>query len=200
MEANPELDKTIKKNALNSGLVLGIVSIALGIFSFYFITGMTTSFWMIIFGPMIFALIVPLVVSIFITLDLRKKIGGFWTFRQATTGVFIMFMVSYILSGVFTNLIFAKLIEPEMVQKTETAMVNATTAMMEKSGADQDKIDKQAEEVKKKIEDQNSTSIGKRITNIAVAIILTFVISLIYGAIFKKERPLFDVIDPEPTV
>jgi hypothetical protein len=199
MAEKTELDLAIRKNAINSGIVLGAVSFVLGIFSFYYITSMTSSFWMIIFGPLIFSVILPIIISVFTMLDIRKKIGGFWNFRQATTGAFIMFMVCYILSGV-ASFGFRKLIEPDMVLKTQTAMVDATTAMMEKSGADQEKIDKQTSDVKKKFEDQIDPSIGATVKSIAIAIILFFVVALIYGAIFKKDKPLFDVIDPEPTV
>jgi len=198
MAEQTELNKLIKKNALNSGLVLGGVSLVLGIFSFYFITSMTSSFWMIIFGPLIFAIIMPIIIAIFMAKDLRKKIGGFWNFKQAVTGIFIMFLVSAALSRVLNDYVFAKLIEPDMVQKMETAMVNATTSMMEKSGADQEKIDAQTVKVEKGFEDQKNLTIAKALRSIAISIILIFVVALIFGAIFKKEPPLFEVIDEYP--
>lgn len=197
---NTGIESAIKKNGLISGLLLGGVLFALSIFSFYFITSMTSSFWMIIFGPVIFSVIVPIVVSVFMSLDMRKKIGGFWTFKQATTGIFIMFMVCYLLSSGL-SWVYTKTIEPEMVQKTQTAMVDATTAMLEKSGADQTKIDKQTAEIEKKFEEQKNVSAGKIAQSFAITIILLFVVAVIFGAIFKKDPPLFDVIDEqEPAV
>lgn len=200
---NPAVEKLIKKNALNGGLLLGAVSCVLGIFSFYFMTSMTTSFWAMITVPMLFSMIVPLILAVFISLDMRKKIGGYWSFKQATTAIFIMFIVSYIVSGIIVNGLFVRVIEPNMIEKTKTAMVDATGAMMEKSGADQAKIDKQTAEVEKKFDEQKNTTIGKTIQSIAINIVLLFVLALIFGAIFKKDPPLFDVIDnqePETTV
>lgn len=185
------MEKAIKTNALNSGLILGIISFVFSIISFYVITS-TTSVVMIFLGPVLFSIILPIVVSVFITLDLRKKIGGYWTFRQATTGAFIMFFVSYLLSTILNYGIFSKFIEPNMVQKTETAMVNAVTSMMEKQNIDQDKIDQKTADIEKNFEDQKHPTIGKTAKGVVIAIIFTFVISLIYGAIFKKEKPLFD--------
>jgi hypothetical protein len=196
---NPAIDSEIKKNGLISGLILGGALFVLSIFAFYFITSMTTSMLMIILGPLIFSVVIPLVLAVFLSLDMRKKIGGYWVLKQATTGIFIMFMVSYLLSAAL-NWTYVKVIEPDMVGKMQTAMVNATASMLEKSGADQAKIDKQTADIEKKFEDQKNITIGKTLQSGLITTILLFVVSLVFGAIMKKEPPLFDVIDEEPSL
>jgi hypothetical protein len=131
---------------------------------------------------------------------MRKKIGGYWSLKASyNRHIFIMFMVSYLLSAAL-NWTYVKVIEPDMVGKMQTAMVNATASMLEKSGADQAKIDKQTADIEKKFEDQKNITIGKTLQSGLITTILLFVVSLVFGAIMKKEPPLFDVIDEEPSL
>lgn len=197
MEQN--LDTLIRKKAFIKGLLLGVVGLALGIFSFYFITTMTDSMWLIIGIPMLISIILPIVIAVFFMLDLRKEIGGYWIFKQAVTGAFIMFFAAYLVSAIGRDLIFAKLIEPQMAQKTGEAVINATTKMLEASGADQSVIDEKIGGAQKALDAQTHTTIGKTIQGIIISILFVFVFALIYAAIFKKERPrnsLDTAIDP----
>ncbi len=75
------LDQQIRKKSFASGLVLGVITLVLAIFAFYFMTMMTTSFWLVVFSPVIFSILVPIAVVIFFCIDLRKKIGGYWVFK-----------------------------------------------------------------------------------------------------------------------
>ncbi|MDB4902331.1 MAG: hypothetical protein JWQ63_1612 [Mucilaginibacter sp.] len=195
------LDQKTRKQSFQYGLILGAILLVLGIFSFYFIIGMTSSFWMVIFAPFIFSIIIPIILVIFFSLDIRKKIGGYWSFKQATTGIFIMFFMAYVVQFIGRDLIFAKLIEPQMVQKTQEAVMNATTAMLEKTGADQAQIDDKKASIQKQFDLQTNITVGKVIQSIAITIILIFVLALIFGAIVKKDTPLFaDTSYEDPAV
>jgi len=189
------LNTSIRSKALNNGLILGCILFVLSIFVFYLITSIANSVWMISFAPLVFSVILPIIAAVFLCIDLRKKLGGYWTLRQATTGIFIMFILAYAVQAIGRDLIFAKLIEPDMVQKTETAIVNSTSAMMEKSGLQQDEIDKKTETIEKQFDEQKNQSAGKIIQGIAINIVLIFAVSLIFAAILKKEPPLFTVND-----
>jgi hypothetical protein len=195
-------DTEIRKKGAMSGIPLGVILMVLNIFSFYFITSIATSFWMISFGPIIFSVLLPLVVAGVYCSDLRKKIGGYWTFKQATTAIFMMMFVSYAITYLGANILFGKIIEPHMVEKTQTAVIGATTQMMEKQGVDQEKIDEQTEKMQKQFALQTDTSPVKVLTGIAVSLIFIFVLALIFAAIFKKDPPLFDTaaLEQEPTV
>jgi hypothetical protein len=195
------LDQKIRKQSFQYGLILGAILLVLGIFSFYFIIGMTSSFWLVIFGPFIFSIILPIIVVVFFCLDIRKKVGGYWSFKQATTGIFIMFFMAYMVQFIGRDMIFAKLIEPNMVQKTQEAVMNATTAMLEKTGADQAQIDDKKASIQKQFDQQTNVTVGKVIQGIAITIILIFVLALIFGAIVKKDPPLFaDTAYEDPVI
>jgi len=196
-----DLQQKIKVNSFKSGLILGIILLVLGILSFYFIVGMATSFLMIIIVPILFSFIIPIVLVVLICFDLRKKIGGYWNFRQATTGIFIMFFVAYLVQYVGKDIIFAKFVEPNMIQKTQDAMMDATSTMMEKAGTEQGQIDEKKAEIQKQFDAQKEVTVGKIIQGIAISIILMFVLALIFGALFKKDPPLFaDSNYEEPVV
>jgi hypothetical protein len=196
-----DLQQKIKSNSLKSGLLLGAILLVLSIFSFYMITGMASSLLTIILVPIVFSIIIPIGIVILFCFDLRKKIGGYWNLRQATTAIFIMFFAAYVIQYVGRDLIFAKLIEPNMVQKTQDVMVEATISMMEKNGVDQTQIDEKKAEIEKQFNDQKNVTIGKIIQGIVISIILMFVLALVFGAMFKKEPPLLaDTSYEDPVV
>lgn len=192
----------LRKKSAFTGILLGVVLVVLSVISFYFITTIATSFWMISFGPIIFSVLIPLAVAALFCSDLRKKVGGYWTFKQAVTGIFIMFFVAYVVNYIGYNLLFTKVVEPHAVEKTRDKIVGASTSMMEKQGLDQDKIDEQTEKMNQQFDLQNNLTVGKVITGIAISLIFMFVIALIFAAIFKKDPPFIltnpddELVDP----
>ena len=152
------LETDSKKNALFSGIALGAVMFVLSVIVFYIIIA-SVSIWVISLVPLLLSVVVPILIAILMSIDLRKKVGGYWTLRQATTAIFIMFIIAYAVSTIARDVIFAKLVEPQMVQKTETAVTNATRGMMEKSGVDQDKIDSKIDDLQKRFNEQKRLSV-----------------------------------------
>ena len=167
-------DRQIKVNGVKSGLILGVILVSLSIFSFYFITEIAASPIVFVAAPLLFSLILPIALVIFFCFNERKKLGGYWTFKQATTGIFIMFLAAYVIQTIGRDIIFARLVEPHMVQKTEAAAINATTIMMKKANQDQKQIDKNIVEIRRNFDDQKDVTIGKMIQGIAISIIFIF--------------------------
>ncbi|GAC1301120.1 MAG: hypothetical protein NVSMB24_03360 [Mucilaginibacter sp.] len=191
-------DQKIRKISFQYGIILGVVVLVLSIFTFYYITQMSTSFLGFILAPVIFSILIPIALVVVFCFDIRKRIGGYWNFRQATTGIFIMFLLAYVIQAVGRDLVFVKLVEPNMVEKTQQAAMNATVSMMEKSGTDQAQIDEKKATLQKQFDDQKNVTTGKFIQGICISIILIFVCALIFGALFKKDKPLYDVpVDEE---
>jgi len=184
------LQQTLRPNSTKNGLVLGLILLFVNIFSFYFITRMASSLVMILIVSVIFSFIIPIVLRIIFCFGLRKEIGGYWDFRQAVTGIFIMFFAAYITQTVGNDLVFAKFIEPHMAQKTEDAMMAATTAMLEKTGADQTLIDEKKASIEKQFDDQKNVTVRGVVQRIAISIIFIFVFAVIFAALFKKDPPL----------
>jgi len=186
------LNQKIRKAGAINGVIFGIIFLVLGIFLFYFVTSMTTNFWMItIIAPISVTFLIPIAVAIWLCFDLRKKIGGFWNFRQATTGIFIMFFVCYLVSTL-GNLCFSTFIEPDMTTKMKTVYASSITQMMQKQGADQDSIDKKVADLDSQFD--ATRSVGKIAKGLAISIIFDFVFALIFAAFFKRE-PLLALDD-----
>ncbi|WP_186461733.1 DUF4199 domain-containing protein [Mucilaginibacter pallidiroseus] len=197
-----DLNPIIRKNAIPKGLILGVVVAILNIVSYYYIVSIATSYWAIILVPMLFNIILPLVVLLFLVADLRKTIGGFWNLRQAITGIFLMLLLAMAVNYVTVNVVFAKVIEPNMVDNTRNAMVTAVTPILEKSGASQTDIDKKMDEMQKQFDSRKNAGIGPQIKSIVISIIMLFVLALVLGAIYKRERPRYatEGNDPELSI
>ncbi len=182
-------DTDLKKDAFKNGVGFGLITLVLGLISAYILV-QATSMWTIFLVPVVMNIIAPIVIAVFFSLDLRKKVGGYWDFRKATSGIFIMFMSAYIISSSL-NLAFVKLVDPDMPEKIQTSITDATVKMMENQGVEQSKID---EVIKAKDDDfaqKKNGSIMQNLQGYLIGVIFVFVFALIFGAIFKKEPPLF---------
>lgn len=188
------INKPLRINAIKKGVILGLILLGLNIFSFYFITGMTKAAALIVAGPFLFTILIPLAATIFLILDMRKKVGGYWSFRQATTGVFIMFMVSYILLSVGRDLVFAKFIERNMVQKTEAVMLEVKASSMKLAGARPADINKDSADLKKEFDSAKTPSLSETVQAYIVNTLFLFVMAIIFAAIFKKEGAFEPVV------
>lgn len=180
--------ENLKPEAAKNGIGLGLISLVLGVISSYVLVNVS-SVMAIYLIPMLIGLLLPLVISIFFCIDLRKKVGGFWNLRQATSGIFIMFLISYVISTAGT-LIFTKFIEPDMKTSIQSRMIDATSEALKQQGMDQDEIDKKIEEINAGFEKQANGTVMQNIQGHVIGIILIFVFALLFGAIFKKEKPL----------
>ncbi|GAA3984735.1 DUF4199 domain-containing protein [Mucilaginibacter dorajii] len=192
--------KQLRTSAVTFGLILGIALVILNILSFYVIIS-TSSVIAISATPFIFSVLLPIALVIVLCFNLRKKIGGSWNFKHAATGIFIMFLAAFVVKFIVYDQLFTKVIEPNTVQKTETAMVNAVTTFLEKSNTSQDVIDKKMEEIQKQFDAQKNVTIGKEIQSIGISIIFMFVVAVIFAAFFKKEIHTFNPnLDNDPAV
>lgn len=181
--------ENLKPEAVKNGIGLGLITLILGIISAYLLVG-AKSMMTVFLIPMILGLIIPLGIAIFFSLDLRKKIGGFWNLRQATSGIFIMFLVTYAVSNI-GNVIFNRFIEKDMASRIQSTVVDATSSMMKNQGIDEEKIDKQIEEMNNDFEQKQQGTVMQTIQGHVIGVIIVFVFALLFGAVFKKEPPLY---------
>ena len=186
-----DIERKIKINGVKSGVLLGLIITALSISSYYFITSIIKSAVLFVAGPIIFSIFIPIFCVVFFCFNARKSIGGYWTFKQATTGIFTMFLIAYLVQFIGKSIIFDKFIEPNGIQKTQTAAINAKAAILKQRGNDQAAIDKDIAEMKKEFGQQQNTSIGSVIQGIVISILFMFLLALIFGSLFKREPPVY---------
>lgn len=181
---NIELE--IKKNAVIKGVLLGISVTALSIFSFYFIIRNQAPA-LILVVTFACSTLIPIIFSALFCLDMRKKVGGYWGLRQSITGIFLMFIVSYAVLTIGRDLIFVKLVEPDMSAKVEAVMIGVKQNRLIAQGAPASEIKSQINELKKELSNPVHVSVFDIVNGYVKTIILLFAIAVVFGAIFKKE-------------
>jgi len=175
----------LNKNAINNGIIIAVITIAIQLLTYYAAPQLLGATW---YGIVISLL--SLVIYIVFTLDLRKKVGGFWTFKQALTGIFIMSLIANAVSSVF-NFVFYKFIEPNAYDKVKGYVADGLTATFEKMGMSGAAMDDAIEKATESLKSQYQPGPLDFLKNIAIAILIGFVFSLIFAAIFKKNPPIF---------
>lgn len=178
-----------KKIALVYGLIFGVIVFLTDVILTYVLKS-ATSLLTLTALPIVLSVLLPLGIAIFLCLSLRKRVGGYWSLRQATSGIFIMFMSAYILSNV-GGIVFTKVIEPDIVGQMKENMIVLTTKMGESLHMGQEQIDAKVADIERNFKNKEEITVGNTIKGFFIAIIIVFVVSLFFAAIFKKEPPLF---------
>ncbi|MDB5134307.1 MAG: hypothetical protein JWP37_910, partial [Mucilaginibacter sp.] len=176
-----------------------LILLSFNIISFYLITTVVKSPIGVIAAPYLFSIILPIPAAIIFCFYLRVLIGRYWDFRIATSGIFIMFLMAYLVIFIGRDLVFAHLIEPKMNTKIENVLLAATPVALKKSGATDKQIADKQKEIKAQFAVQDNVTVVQTIQSQLISVILIFVTSLIFGALFKKPAPGYNLIaDGDP--
>src|SRR5690606_389859 len=134
MTTNLSTEETVnvKKAAITNALIWAVINIIVFLLVYY---ASPTLMANPAFGFISMAIGIGL--AVYFTMDLRKKVGGYWSFREALGAIFLMFFVQIVISTSFTTA-FAKWIEPEYANMMRDAALNATTTMAEAFSSDQE--------------------------------------------------------------
>jgi len=178
---------SIANLSFKNGLLIAAVTVVLNVVLYIMDPTMQFTSWWI--GILVFILVIVLLVVLGI--DIRKKIGGYWSFPDAFKSEVIMGAIIAVI-GVTYNFIIFKFVNPELPVKANNAMLESLTAQLSKSNMSEDKIDEYTKTFK------NGEFIGKlqptlsnELKSIVFALILYIVIALIIGACIKKKAPLY---------
>lgn len=183
--------ENLNKAAITNGVIIGLISLAIQILAYYTAPELLGKFY---FG--IIVMIISLILYIIFTLDLRNKIGGFWTFKEALKGIFLMAVIAGLITTII-NYIFYTLIEPGAFERISGYVSSGLNETYEKLGMNQEQIDKATEEALKQMKSQYNPTFMDLLKTFGIGIIIQFVMSLIFAAIFKKEPPVFASVNDE---
>jgi hypothetical protein len=185
---NEEMNSVLKKQGIINGVLLGILFAALSIFNFYYLTVMVTSPILIVVGyHTFFPIILPLAIAVYFILKLRAKVGGYWNFKQAVRGIFIILLAAYFTQFIVKDMLFVKLVEPNMLYKSEHALLNASKADFKRRNVSQKDIDQKITEIESNLVGKKQITIGEQIQAIGITIIFLFVLALMFAGFFKRE-------------
>lgn len=175
-----------KRIALINGLIWGFVNIVLLLLVYYAMPDLLGNY---AYGVVL--MLIGLGLAVYFTLDIRKKIGGFWSFRFALSHIFILFFVQYLVFALFTTA-FPKWIEPAYADHVREIRLNSVTEVAERfGGGNQEQIDMMIEEAEKAIEKELNPTLTDFLQTLAISVIMYFIGALIFAAIFKREKPVF---------
>jgi hypothetical protein len=180
------MDQKIRKISLIRGLILGGLTVILSVTTFYFATQPDVTPSAFVIAPIILGMFIPMIVVILLCFNIRKSVGGLWTFKQAATGVFIMLITAYVINVLGKDLLFDKVIEPQGVVKMQSAAIAAKTASMKSKGWSQAKIDTSIGDLQKDLNQKGNSNIGSVIMGNAITIIFLFVLALIFASLMRN--------------
>lgn len=164
---------------LTWGVITGIASIF--IFTIYSMFLMSSLGFMgtTIIG--VFSFIVVMIMLLIMSMQQRKAMGGFITFKEAFQGVFVAILIVVGISTLYTA-IYTNWIDPQYFDKVKEMSMN----MMSGFGGE-DAMDVAAEQMDKQFEKQRS--LGGQLLSFAGSVVLYSLFGFIIAAIVKRNKP-----------
>lgn len=184
-----EVDTLLRKEGALRGLLLGSILLVVNILLVYYTAYAAQAPGVFFVVSFICSFIVPVGLVVLFTSNLRKKVGGYWTLKQAATGIFVMLLVTYLLSSGL-RWAFSNYIDPGTIQKANTATLAIQRKALESTHRSATDIQSTLTATQKNMTDGEAFSISRLIQNLLISIILIFAISAILAALFKREPPM----------
>lgn len=136
------------------------------------------------------SLLTSIVLAVYFIKDIRAKIGGYWSFREALKYIFVLFFIQTALTMIFTTA-FGKWIEPSYIEMRLAEARNEAVENAEKMFRDQDQIDAVVEQSEQWSTFLIDPDLKAFLLMLGIMVIFYFIGALIFAAIFKRERPVF---------
>jgi len=185
MDSTVHSKVSARKLAINNALIWAAINIAMFLVVYYAVPSLMGSF---AFAGI--SMLIGIGLAVYFCIDMRKKIGGYWSFKEALGNIFLMFFLQAMIVFAFT-IAFAKFIDPTYPEKMKEIATASAQTMMEKMGMDQDKIDEAMAETEVKFDKQFNPGFKDAAITIGTSAIMYFIGALIFAAIFKKDEPVF---------
>lgn len=172
----------VKKNGLNFGIIVGVLSILATTIIYVIDIKMFVSFWV---GIPLF--LVNLIIGIIAVAKTKKGLNGFISFKEAFSVYFFALALGSLIGMVYTYLLF-NIIDPSSKEVLMDAAVEKTVEMMQNFGAKTGDIKRTVEEMQL----TDNFSIVSQLKSYLGSLVFTIVIGLIVAAAFKKNKPEFE--------
>jgi len=169
----------LRKNAINFGLILGVLLIVLNTLIYSIDLSLFSSSWIGIVN-----LVIITGFGVYSTLKYKKTTDGFMTFKEAFTSFFTTVVIGFFISTLFSILLF-NFIDVEAKTIITDNVIKYTVSMMEKFGTKPADINKMVAEM------QKSDSFGPvgQLKGFAFNIVIYSIIGALTALILKRDRP-----------
>jgi len=170
---------SIKKNAINYGLILGVVLAFITTVIYAVKIELLTEWWL---GIIMFFIAIAIG---FVSVAKSKAIlGGFMSFKQAFTSYFITMAVGLLINVVVGILIFV-VIDPDAAAFLQERIIEMSRGMMERFGAPEAEIEKALADM----EGKNNYSFGSQLQAYLFQLAFYSVFGLLVALIMRKNDP-----------
>lgn len=172
----------MKFTALNSGLLTAAISIVMMFVVYLMGPSAMSNGWMkfVLF-------LVSLALMIYLGLQGRKEVGGFWSYGQAFKYLIVMSLVSIPLVMVF-NFVLLK-VDPEFFQQVNQIAIDSQTEMFEKFGMDEDQINEAVTQAEANME--KMFTLEGQLWGLGIGLLFHVVLDLVLAIFIKKNKPEF---------
>lgn len=173
----------IKQEALKNGLIWGGVNIVVFLVSWYVMPNMMASY-----TYSFLSILIGLSLAIFFCTDMRKKVGGYWTFNEAVWPIFVTFVMAMGLTYVFT-LIFGKFIDTSYPERMTELVLKNSEQTLAKLGVDGSNMKEAMQKTEENIRQQFNPDFKKAVIGFGISAIMYFIGAVIFALIFQKKNP-----------
>jgi Protein of unknown function (DUF4199) len=171
-----------KREGIKVGIINGLIALTL-MYGSYFM-GMDLFIKQQYLNTFLPYMIVVLLITGF---QLRKKNGGYLSFKQAIQFTFMSYVIAAILVAIGTYILF-NLIDKDLTQKSFVLGMEKTRALMERFGASDEEIERTLERMEN---EKTETGFKTILLGTGLGLIWDFVKSLLITLIIRKEKPAF---------
>ncbi|WP_448520442.1 DUF4199 domain-containing protein [Rhodoflexus sp.] len=130
-------------------------------------------------------LLISIALIIYFARLLRQARGGFATFGEMFSDIFIMLMISAV-AGIIFNYMLYNVIDPDLAETMKRAVIKNSESMFAKLGMSGEQVDAALAEIEK--QDMSMTT-GKSLQTLLGQGVFYAIISAIMAAIMKKNKP-----------
>ncbi len=173
----------IKNEALKNGLIWGAVNIVIFLATWYLAPDLMSSY-----AYAAITILIGIAFAIFFCIDMRKKVGGYWTFGEALWPIFVTFVLAMGIVFVF-NIVFGKYIDPSYPEKMKEMVLTKTESTMKSFGLSDEEISKAMDKTHENVEQQFSPNFSQAIVGFGISAVMYFIGALIFALIFKRSNP-----------
>lgn len=170
----------MNSHAIKSGIIVAVISIVITLLLYIVNAAMLVSMWMML----LFLVFVGLVA--YFGIQHRNEEGGYMSFGKAWVYSMQVFVITGIIATIF-NLLLYNVIDPELPELLADQSVENAESMMRNFGMPEEQMDEALEKTRTDTLDR-FTVMGS-IKGLLYGLIIYAILSLISGAIIKKNEP-----------
>jgi hypothetical protein len=189
-------DAVLRQYGAKYGLFLGIILLAVSLGFVYLVAGVNLSPVGLVLIMFSLKVIVPIALGIAFVLWLRTTVGGYWNLKQATTGIFFMFYMASLINYIGYDIAFTHIISPATVQKAGENTVNVYEQAQRLTKVPNKEAQETIKSMRASLKQGYVITPATVVSYLITSVLLIFVISLVFAALFKREPP---VLTRQPT-